>query len=150
MCNVLCVVASVLTATFNHFQDGTYGLECRERCDCSHADGCDPTSGYCRCHPGWTGQRCSNVYIKKQNKTKHVDLNCVYLFSSRLERKKLFEFARQHVRAFSLLVFVRVYQIFNLSSPLSVLSVGIEVVFAHAGTTLFFFAFHPVRRLHSV
>lgn len=38
-------------------QDGTYGLECRERCDCSHADGCDPVSGYCRCYPGWTGQR---------------------------------------------------------------------------------------------
>ncbi|MEQ2167012.1 hypothetical protein GOODEAATRI_034460, partial [Goodea atripinnis] len=38
--------------------DGTYGLECRERCDCSHADGCDPVSGYCRCYPGWTGQCC--------------------------------------------------------------------------------------------
>lgn len=40
---------------FSCCQDGTYGLECRERCDCSHADGCDPTSGYCRCYPGWTG-----------------------------------------------------------------------------------------------
>lgn len=84
------------------------------------------------------------------SKKKHMDLNCDYLFSSRLERKKQFEFVRQHVQALSLLVFVRVYQIFNLSSPLSVLSVGIEVVFAHAGTTLFFFSFHPVWRLHSV
>ncbi len=38
-------------------QDGTYGLECRERCDCNHADGCDPVSGFCRCLPGWTGER---------------------------------------------------------------------------------------------
>ncbi|KAF3688778.1 Multiple epidermal growth factor-like domains protein 11 [Channa argus] len=41
--------------------DGTYGLECRERCDCSHADGCDPVSGYCRCYPGWTGIHCDNL-----------------------------------------------------------------------------------------
>lgn len=57
-------------------QDGTYGLECRERCDCTHADGCDPVSGYCHCYPGWTGQ-CSFVKKKmpenkwhfKENKT---------------------------------------------------------------------------------
>ncbi|TKS73504.1 Multiple epidermal growth factor-like domains protein 10 [Collichthys lucidus] len=42
------------TAPVSAGKDGTYGLECRERCDCSHADGCDPVSGYCRCYPGWT------------------------------------------------------------------------------------------------
>ena len=37
-------------------QDGTYGLTCAERCDCSHADGCHPTTGHCRCLPGWSGE----------------------------------------------------------------------------------------------
>lgn len=69
-CVILLILASSLTATLDPLQDGTYGLECRERCDCSHADGCDPTSGYCRCHPGWTGQRRSNVAGKKKNEKK--------------------------------------------------------------------------------
>lgn len=38
-------------------QDGTYGLDCRERCDCSHADGCHPSTGHCRCLAGWTGKQ---------------------------------------------------------------------------------------------
>lgn len=37
-------------------QDGTYGVDCRERCDCSHADGCHHATGHCRCLPGWTGE----------------------------------------------------------------------------------------------
>lgn len=36
-------------------QDGTFGLSCSERCDCSHADGCDPVTGHCCCLAGWTG-----------------------------------------------------------------------------------------------
>lgn len=36
-------------------QDGTYGLDCRGRCDCSHSDGCHHSTGHCRCLPGWTG-----------------------------------------------------------------------------------------------
>lgn len=36
-------------------QDGTFGLNCSERCDCSHADGCDPITGHCCCLAGWTG-----------------------------------------------------------------------------------------------
>lgn len=38
-------------------QDGTFGLNCSERCDCSHADGCDPVTGHCCCLAGWTGNR---------------------------------------------------------------------------------------------
>lgn len=37
-------------------QDGTYGQECRERCDCSHADGCHHSTGHCHCLTGWTGE----------------------------------------------------------------------------------------------
>ena len=36
-------------------QDGTFGLNCSEHCDCSHADGCDPVTGHCCCLAGWTG-----------------------------------------------------------------------------------------------
>lgn len=36
-------------------QDGTFGPNCSERCDCSHADGCDPVTGHCCCLAGWTG-----------------------------------------------------------------------------------------------
>lgn len=32
-------------------------MDCAERCDCSHADGCHPTTGYCRCLPGWSGTK---------------------------------------------------------------------------------------------
>lgn len=45
-------------------QDGTYGLDCAERCDCSHADGCHPTTGYCRCLPGWSGTKKTVVKDK--------------------------------------------------------------------------------------
>lgn len=41
---------------FVMLQDGTYGLECKERCDCSHADGCHHATGHCRCLAGWTGK----------------------------------------------------------------------------------------------
>lgn len=37
-------------------QDGTYGLDCKERCDCSHADGCHHSTGHCHCLAGWTGK----------------------------------------------------------------------------------------------
>ncbi|CAF92982.1 unnamed protein product, partial [Tetraodon nigroviridis] len=36
--------------------DGSFGLDCRERCDCVNADGCDPVTGLCRCLAGWTGE----------------------------------------------------------------------------------------------
>lgn len=52
-----------LTLSWCRCQDGTYGLECREHCDCSHADGCDPVSGSCRCYPGWTGESWSGSYL---------------------------------------------------------------------------------------
>lgn len=45
------------------WKDGTYGLNCSERCDCSHADGCDPVTGYCCCLAGWTG-KISNYLCK--------------------------------------------------------------------------------------
>ncbi|KAG8130776.1 hypothetical protein E2320_017501 [Naja naja] len=38
-----------------------YGLDCSERCDCSHGDGCHPVTGYCRCLPGWSGIHCDSV-----------------------------------------------------------------------------------------
>lgn len=38
-------------------QEGSFGLDCRERCDCVNADGCDPVTGLCRCLPGWTGEK---------------------------------------------------------------------------------------------
>ncbi|NXX69941.1 MEG10 protein, partial [Spizella passerina] len=47
-------------------QDGTYGLGCAERCDCSHADGCHPATGHCRCLPGWSGIHCDSVCAEGQ------------------------------------------------------------------------------------
>ncbi|TNN44492.1 Platelet endothelial aggregation receptor 1 [Liparis tanakae] len=40
-------------------QTGSFGPGCLKRCDCLHADGCQPTAGECRCLPGWWGARCS-------------------------------------------------------------------------------------------
>lgn len=39
---------------------GQFGEGCASRCDCDHADGCDPVHGRCRCQAGWTGEhsRC--------------------------------------------------------------------------------------------
>ncbi|MEJ1285454.1 multiple EGF-like-domains 11 [Cricetulus griseus] len=42
-------------------RDGTFGLNCSEHCDCSHADGCDPVTGHCCCLAGWTGIRCDST-----------------------------------------------------------------------------------------
>ncbi|KPP75217.1 multiple epidermal growth factor-like domains protein 10-like [Scleropages formosus] len=42
-------------------QDGTYGMDCKENCDCSRANGCHPATGYCRCLAGWTGIHCDSV-----------------------------------------------------------------------------------------
>ncbi len=61
-------------------QDGTYGLDCRERCDCSHADGCHPSTGHCRCLTGWTGKELSLTLltaidpfsVSKQKKVRKV------------------------------------------------------------------------------
>lgn len=53
---------SLLALMFSSLQDGTYGLNCAERCDCSHADGCHPTTGHCRCLPGWSGMTLRPVF----------------------------------------------------------------------------------------
>ncbi|KAL7980196.1 hypothetical protein Chor_001464, partial [Crotalus horridus] len=45
---------SVTSLALQNNRDGTYGLNCSERCDCDHADGCDPLTGYCCCLAGWT------------------------------------------------------------------------------------------------
>ncbi|KAI4548851.1 hypothetical protein MG293_001181, partial [Ovis ammon polii] len=37
---------------------GQFGEGCASRCDCDHADGCDPVHGHCLCQAGWTGTRC--------------------------------------------------------------------------------------------
>ena len=37
-------------------QNGTFGASCGQRCECDHADGCDPITGECHCLPGWTGE----------------------------------------------------------------------------------------------
>lgn len=42
-------------------QAGTFGLNCSEHCDCSHADGCDPVTGHCCCLAGWTGNLCPAI-----------------------------------------------------------------------------------------
>lgn len=40
----------------SHVQMGTFGPGCLKRCDCVHADGCQATTGECRCLPGWSGK----------------------------------------------------------------------------------------------
>lgn len=57
-------------------QDGTYGMDCAERCDCSHADGCHPTTGYCRCLPGWSGTKET---VMKDNESFHYGGTWSYL-----------------------------------------------------------------------
>ncbi|RXM95314.1 Multiple epidermal growth factor-like domains protein 10 [Acipenser ruthenus] len=42
----------------NSVKEGTHGPSCGLRCDCQHADHCDPVSGECQCLPAWMGTRC--------------------------------------------------------------------------------------------
>ena len=36
---------------------GSYGLECKERCDCYNGALCDHVNGQCHCLPGFQGQK---------------------------------------------------------------------------------------------
>lgn len=51
-----CEGAEGLSLSLLWRQEGSFGLNCAERCDCFNADGCDPVSGQCRCQAGWTGE----------------------------------------------------------------------------------------------
>lgn len=53
-------------------QDGTYGLECKERCDCSHADGCHHSTGHCHCLTGWTGKTLTFLHGRDQRLHAHT------------------------------------------------------------------------------
>lgn len=55
-----------MTLSLSSTQDGTYGLNCAERCDCSHADGCHSTTGHCRCLPGWSGEPGTTAWNGKR------------------------------------------------------------------------------------
>lgn len=38
--------------------EGTFGKDCKEQCDCRNNGTCNPQSGQCRCSAGWTGEHC--------------------------------------------------------------------------------------------
>lgn len=41
--------------------EGRWGLGCQEICPaCEHDGACEPETGACRCHPGYTGSRCQD------------------------------------------------------------------------------------------
>lgn len=54
-----CECADGLSLQLLWQQEGSFGLNCGERCDCFNADGCDPVSGQCRCLAGWAGENTS-------------------------------------------------------------------------------------------
>lgn len=39
-------------------EQGTFGVNCSEACDCGDGARCDPVTGACVCGPGKTGARC--------------------------------------------------------------------------------------------
>ena len=42
---------------------GTYGVHCKERCDCYNGALCDHVNGKCRCLPGFEGSKVSSEIV---------------------------------------------------------------------------------------
>ena len=38
--------------------EGTYGSDCKLKCDCKNGGVCDHVTGQCKCLPGFHGQKC--------------------------------------------------------------------------------------------
>lgn len=55
-------VSFLMSVSMFLVQEGSYGLDCRESCDCVNADSCDPETGFCHCLAGWTGEECRFMY----------------------------------------------------------------------------------------
>lgn len=37
---------------------GSFGKDCKEKCECLNSGSCHPTTGECYCAPGWIGSKC--------------------------------------------------------------------------------------------
>lgn len=59
-------------------QEGSFGLNCAERCDCFNADGCDPVSGQCRCLAGWTGENIMLINLVFYLAHNHAKVYCMF------------------------------------------------------------------------
>ncbi len=42
----------------NPCPQGTFGVDCKRRCDCYNGAPCDHVGGDCRCLPGYQGDKC--------------------------------------------------------------------------------------------
>ena len=74
--------------SWSHVQMGTFGPGCQKKCDCIHADDCQPATGECHCLPGWWGKYWppdltgSLVFpLKKIHKTFNFIVITIFLFN---------------------------------------------------------------------
>lgn len=59
--------------------EGFYGKNCHQQCQCVNAGSCDHVTGMCHCNAGWTGTTCAeskhtllkNIQLHLQSKLQH-------------------------------------------------------------------------------
>ena len=61
---------------------GTFGVDCKNRCDCYNGALCDHVSGQCHCLPGFQGEKVCLISIKNS------------FFGRRLEKNETTNFYR--------------------------------------------------------
>ncbi|KZC13076.1 Multiple epidermal growth factor-like domains protein 11, partial [Dufourea novaeangliae] len=67
---------------------GTWGSQCKEKCDCVEDVACDPVNGHCLCPPGSRGRRDKSIKSVLTTPSKELCNRKILAFALLIEKKK--------------------------------------------------------------